>query len=645
MSYKNYLQSTIPVNYKIINSFQKNIDKGTINDYFQKILTENIELAEEIKYKFNISIYATDESGNTILHFILYNLNDKFTEDELLYKIKLVKDIELLINIKNNKGLTPLHLICKKNYFEIYKFFVKKGCNFNYNVQDKYNRTPLHYACIGKKVNEETIEEFIKKLENNVVMYVHDKNGEINHTINNELYKINKEIKEIIENVELNKLLYNHEIFNNDNEEILNKLNIKDNNEENNIKNINKKKLKLLISLNYNNKNIDDNKKYKINNYKYNIDSKLNRKTVELNTELIKTIKDKTNINIKDDNNYTYCYYLIENNYNNNNNLNYLDLKPNESESYNEIICPKLNKEIFLNKSKIVMDHKINYNKIQRIIKDNKIDYITIDDLKKIIERKKKVILDISCNFNEINIDKNIFQYMYDIIDFIKKHIKHILIDLQIKLTTEIILHNPDNINSIDINKFIKCLYIIKILCNDYFYECMIYNFIDYKNYFINTNITDFDKLKKIVIDNIMKIESITSSDIKINNNNNNISLILGGVDSTETNTKFSIHAQPFIPQNSVPTAVTPASSASLPAVSETSLEKSTTPVIEPAQASEQSSQLSSKYFSIKPETLKPLLEKVMDENIPIYKELILEIIDILEKEINFNYYKSILPN
>ena len=71
-------------------------------------------------FKFNESKFGLDvrdENGNSILHRIIIN---SLNEQELLNKIQFIPNIETLINTINFKQQTPLHLLCKYQYYESY---------------------------------------------------------------------------------------------------------------------------------------------------------------------------------------------------------------------------------------------------------------------------------------------------------------------------------------------------------------------------------------------------------------------------------------------------------------------------------------------------------------------------------------------
>ena len=138
-------------------------------------------------FKFNESKFGLDvrdENGNSILHRIIIN---SLNEQELLNKIQFIPNIETLINTINFKQQTPLHLLCKYQYYESYLLLKKilegseidylkeeeniirylkkddtltitknksKGIGIRYDVLDYKNRLPLSYLVVGVDIDK-----------------------------------------------------------------------------------------------------------------------------------------------------------------------------------------------------------------------------------------------------------------------------------------------------------------------------------------------------------------------------------------------------------------------------------------------------------------------------------------------------------
>ena len=103
----------IPKNYQEMISIPGNQD-NELNKFFETIdnLNKPFKLNES---KFGLNI--RDENGNSILHRIIIN---SLNEQELLNKIQFIPNIETLINTVNFKHQSPLHLLCKYQYYQAY---------------------------------------------------------------------------------------------------------------------------------------------------------------------------------------------------------------------------------------------------------------------------------------------------------------------------------------------------------------------------------------------------------------------------------------------------------------------------------------------------------------------------------------------
>ena len=122
----------IPKNYQKMISIPRNQD-NELNKFFETIdnLNKPFKLNES---KFGLNI--RDENGNSILHRIIIN---SLNEQELLNKIQFIPNIETLINTVNFKHQSPLHLLCKYQYYQAYLLLKNtlEGNEINYLQEEK----------------------------------------------------------------------------------------------------------------------------------------------------------------------------------------------------------------------------------------------------------------------------------------------------------------------------------------------------------------------------------------------------------------------------------------------------------------------------------------------------------------------------
>ena len=169
----------IPKNYQEMISIPGNQD-NELNKFFETIdnLNKPFKLNES---KFGLNI--RDENGNSILHRIIIN---SLNEQELLNKIQFIPNIETLINTVNFKHQSPLHLLCKYQYYQAYlllkntlegneiKYLQEekdietliKGVSsiitkkdkgkedIKYDILDSKNRLPLSYLVMGVDIDK-----------------------------------------------------------------------------------------------------------------------------------------------------------------------------------------------------------------------------------------------------------------------------------------------------------------------------------------------------------------------------------------------------------------------------------------------------------------------------------------------------------
>lgn len=199
----------IPKNYQEMISIPGNQD-NELNKFFETIdnLNKPFKLNES---KFGLNI--RDENGNSILHRIIIN---SLNEQELLNKIQFIPNIETLINTVNFKHQSPLHLLCKYQYYQAYlllkntlegedidylqeekdietlikgvsSIITKKaeGIDIKYDILDSKNRLPLSYLVMGVdidkiRVSNILIPEDIKSTDINLNQMMEYFNGKKN---------------------------------------------------------------------------------------------------------------------------------------------------------------------------------------------------------------------------------------------------------------------------------------------------------------------------------------------------------------------------------------------------------------------------------------------------------------------------------
>ena len=142
-----------------------NVDQ--IGIFFDTIKNKNFEEANKIMSEHNISIFSTDPQKNTILHYILLNvINNNITIADCIEICNNVKGIWGLMNVKNSRGQTPLHIICRGQLIDIYNLIpLDIRDQINYNIHDSYGRLALHYCIIGKQLDLPLFHYFYKYLK------------------------------------------------------------------------------------------------------------------------------------------------------------------------------------------------------------------------------------------------------------------------------------------------------------------------------------------------------------------------------------------------------------------------------------------------------------------------------------------------
>lgn len=208
------MDNLISNNYQEMVSIPGNQD-NELNKFFETIDNLNKPFKPN-ESKFNLNV--KDENGNSILHRIIIN---SLNEQELLNKIQFIPNIETLINTVNFKHQTPLHLLCKYQYYNAYLLLKNilegneidylteeenirrtikndnsiiitktkdKGINIRYDILDAKNRLPLSYLVMGVNIDNLRINYDNTTLTNDII-----KNAKLPNTnLNNMMQYFNK---------------------------------------------------------------------------------------------------------------------------------------------------------------------------------------------------------------------------------------------------------------------------------------------------------------------------------------------------------------------------------------------------------------------------------------------------------------------
>ena len=151
----------------LLNNNKDKFDKWLINEnldhfnIFELLIEKQFSLNKQI-YIFNNLFNYFNSRDNLLINRIIYNRNNnifhlciKQNNIPLLLvlfeKLKNFFPNTNVLDVKNNEGMTPLHLSCFYLYKAATDNLLLLGCNIN--EKDKRGNTPLHYAVNGENFN------------------------------------------------------------------------------------------------------------------------------------------------------------------------------------------------------------------------------------------------------------------------------------------------------------------------------------------------------------------------------------------------------------------------------------------------------------------------------------------------------------
>jgi len=184
---------------------------STVAEMFQVIREADYQNIKKFIYEKNISLGATNEDGDTVLHQIIANSN--IEPREKLELCELVIEYGAPVDASNKQSITPLHMAAKFQLPRIVDLLCLKSVNKN--ATDNQSKSALHYACLGvsgecppnpkkkkfiDKISKKKSVQDLKKLEGLVTKYMYAKP------------EIQKDIKSISENINQIDVKYGGEI-------------------------------------------------------------------------------------------------------------------------------------------------------------------------------------------------------------------------------------------------------------------------------------------------------------------------------------------------------------------------------------------------------------------------------------------------
>lgn len=186
------------------NIYIPEIDKEKISELFSLVTNMDSYEIKEFSIKHKIPIYITDEEGNTLIHKILIDGNNK-NESTKLNIIKFLVNEGISLDAPNKNNISALHLSCEKQCFDITKYLLLNGANPNF--KDNNGMNSAHYLLSGKISlckKKRQIDDFIHEnkktndeIRRNIIELKKFLGEEINKSdIGNSIKVIKKTIKE-----------------------------------------------------------------------------------------------------------------------------------------------------------------------------------------------------------------------------------------------------------------------------------------------------------------------------------------------------------------------------------------------------------------------------------------------------------------
>jgi len=138
-----------------------NINNENIIKFFSLVDDGNISKITDFLNENNMPISARNDDGESVLHILIKSSNLYEWEKTKLIEFLIARNAPIMSYDKYN--VTPLHLACKYQLYDVAKKLINGGADVN--AIDNNNMTPLHYLITGKNVecSNNIVKDFIPK--------------------------------------------------------------------------------------------------------------------------------------------------------------------------------------------------------------------------------------------------------------------------------------------------------------------------------------------------------------------------------------------------------------------------------------------------------------------------------------------------
>lgn len=191
---------------------QKNPDEGLIQTLFINAEEGNIFKLKEFIISNNMTLYAKNEKGESVLHGVIRSTT--LTPTDKLDVIKFLISRGAPVMAFDNQNITPLHLACKYQLADVVDLLLEKGADIN--VQDNQQMTPLHYLVQGyttecKSIKNLKPKDLIKQEPRENIVPVDENIKLLNKDLTDYLYKsplLNSYLKHIRKYINISDVLF-----------------------------------------------------------------------------------------------------------------------------------------------------------------------------------------------------------------------------------------------------------------------------------------------------------------------------------------------------------------------------------------------------------------------------------------------------
>jgi ankyrin repeat protein len=136
------------------------------------------ELTQRLIVEFQCNLNFINNMGMTVLHIAAWKGRESICElilNEMKMKMKISKNNSGLLDVKDDSGLTALHIACSYKINKVFEILFENSLEDSTTIQNNDGQTPLFIACLHG--HHEQVQKLLSHPNKNKIINIYDTTG------------------------------------------------------------------------------------------------------------------------------------------------------------------------------------------------------------------------------------------------------------------------------------------------------------------------------------------------------------------------------------------------------------------------------------------------------------------------------------